>query len=212
LKKNLKNTVEKKLSYESSFKQKIRIKKMICFWFIIDLLAYKIKKIAELYKKIIGEEYRKEIKEFNLSNAKKILHVGAGSYPLTALILSEIDNVDIVTIDNNSKSVELADKVIKREKLQDRIKVENGNATRYPLDGFDTIIISGCSVPKIKILDHVFKNIQPNCRVIVREAYNDDDSMIDYIKSYTGISFIKRTSSTPLSGFNWKSFYFKKID
>ncbi|KAA0004740.1 MAG: methyltransferase domain-containing protein [Thermoplasmata archaeon] len=202
---------EEKPLYESSFKQKIRIKKMICFWYMIDLLAYKIKKIAELYKRIIGDEYRKEIKKFNLYNAKKILHIGAGSYPLTALILSEINHIKIVTIDNNSKSVKLADKVIQREKLQGRIKIENGDATNYPVDGFDTIIVSGCSTPKIKILDHVFRNIKPDCRVIVREAYNDNDLITNYIKSYQNISFIEKISSNPLPGFRWESLCLKKI-
>ena len=104
---------------------------------------------------------------FNLKNAENILHIGCGAFPISAMILHEVNGGKIVGIDSNSKFVNLARKVINNKNLSDRIEIKHGNGMSFPLNDFDTIIISSCSNPKIKILEHVFKTAIPQITVAI---------------------------------------------
>jgi len=140
------------------------------FWHIIDRLSSRSKLIANLYEETVGKEYKKEREKFDFSKSKKILHIGGGAYPITAFNLSDLNNVEIVTIDHNKKSIEIAKKMIKEKNLNHKISAKVGNGTDYPLEGFDLIIISGCSFPKIKVINHVLNNAEPNAKIVIREA------------------------------------------
>jgi cyclopropane fatty-acyl-phospholipid synthase-like methyltransferase len=187
-----------------------RIKKANLFWIIIDKMAYRMKDFAKLYEKTVGNEYRKEREKFDLSKAKKILHIGCGSYPLTAIILAEMDNVNIVTIDNSPRAVKLANKVISKKKLNGKIKAEQGDGTIFPLDEFDTIIISGCSVPKIKVLEHAFKDSKPKSRIIIRDAILDMESIINNSNPHQNIKIVEKMENHIFPDSTYNSFYLLK--
>jgi len=206
----VKNTGGKKPSYIPTFSQELATKNGILFWHYADRIACKIKTLGELYERIIGTSYKEERKEFNLSESKNILHIGCGSYPITAMILAEIDEVKIVAIDRNKRSLKRADEVIRRRNFEDKIRTDYGNGTNYPLEGFDTIIVSGCSVPKIKVLTYVLKNAQPKSRIIVRTSYTDVESLIYSLNLQDDISIIKKMESRPLPGSIWTAFYLVK--
>lgn len=194
----------------SSFLQRFGENKAFYFWHYIDRLSYRVKFIAKMYERIIGEEYRKEIEKFNLSESKNILHIGCGAYPITAMVLAELDNVNIVTIDSIPKSVKYASKLISKRNLNDKIKAEYGEGTDYPLEGFDTIIISGCSIPKIKIIEHVLKNSKPNTRIIIRDTYIDIKSLVKSTNSVCNIEFVEKMDNYPFPTSRWDSYYFLK--
>jgi len=60
------------------------------YWYIIDNLAFKLDKFAEIYyKKSIGSQYRMEYQTFNISKNDKVLHIGSGAFPLTEITLAE---------------------------------------------------------------------------------------------------------------------------
>ena len=126
------------------------------------------------------------------------------------MILAEMDDVKIVTIDKNKRSLKRADKVICRRNLENKIRTDYGNGTNYPLNGFDTIIVSGCSVPKIKVLTYVLKNAQPKTCIIVRASYIDIESLIYSLNLQDGVSIVEKMESRPISGSMWTAFYLVK--
>ena len=207
-----KNGGEAIIDYKYTFMEAYRVKKANLFWIIIDKLAYRINDLAKLYEKTVGNEYRKEREKFVLSKAKKILHIGCGSYPLTAMILAEMDGVNIVTIDSSSRAVKLANKVISKKKLNGKIKAEQGDGTKYPLDEFDTIIISGCSVPKIKVLEHVFKDSKPKSRIIIRDSILDMESIVNNSNPHQNIAIVKKMKNHLFPDSKWDSYYLVKND
>ena len=175
------------------------------------MLACKLHKLAEFYDKTVGKVYRMEMKQFALSDAKNILHIGSGSYPMTAMVLAEMDDVNIVTIDNNPRSITKANEIISRNKLVEKIVAKQGDGTKYPLDEFDTIIVSGCSFPKIQVLEHVFKNAKPQSRIIIRDSYLDMDSIINGLNTGNEISVLKKIENHPTTQRSgWESFYLIK--
>ena len=74
------------------------------------------------------------------------------------------------------------------------------------MDKFDTIIVSGCSIPKIEILKHVFKNAEYGSNIIVREASRPTKSVIKLIDSYENINLIREMENRALSIMEWMSY------
>ena len=180
------------------------------FWYCVDLFSHINNKIAKLYEKYIGSQYEKEIDAFNLKNHKHILHIGSGAYPISALTLSKNNGVKIVGIDRSSFSVDLAKKVIRQKKLENKIEIVNSNGLTFPVDDFDLIVVSGCSVPKIPVLEHVFKNAKKDTRFIIREGEQTLESIMELIDKYPTISIIKELKCYPGPTIGWQSFYLEK--
>ena len=184
-----------------------------CYWNIIDNLAYKIDKIANLYDDKISKEYEKECEECNIKKDSNILHIGCGAYPITAMTINSTNGAKVVGIDKNPRSVKLARNLICKRNLQSKITIEKGDGENYPVDKFDTIIISGCSYPRERILDHIFEKAKDNSKIIVRESHTTVKSLIEYIDSYKNIKIVKKIENHSLFLFRnlkWQSFYLNK--
>ena len=193
------------INTKDNSKEEYRIKRGNFFWKIVDIFACKIKIIAKLYEKTVGKEYIEETRKFNLSNAKKVLHIGCGSYPITALKLAEMGYDNIVTIDEDLKAIKRANKIIDTRNLNGRVKAKFGSGTSYPLEEFDTIIVSGCSIPKKKVLEHVFKNSKPKTRIIVRQTKMDLGAFINNLNPPQDISIIDKKENYLLPNIYWDS-------
>ena len=180
------------------------------FWRCTEILCCKIKILGEIYEKIIGTEYKKENKIFDVSKSKNILHIGCGRYPITALTLVKNYDANIVVIDRDPEVVSSAIQIVNDKKLSDKIAVRVGDGTKYPMEDFDTIIVSSCSIPKIKILEHIFKTSKPNNKIIVRELKWETKAINDFIDSNNDVLLVKKIDNYSFPYFRWSSFYCMK--
>jgi precorrin-6B methylase 2 len=197
-------------SYKYSFLVRFNISRFNYFWKAIDFIACKIKRFAKLYEDTISKEYIREVKLFNISESNNILHIGCGSYPVSAITLSQINGSKVVGIDRDPRAIEQAKKVINKKNLQDKISINIGDGRNYPIKEFDTIIISGCSVPKIEILNYIFNEAKLNCKIIVREIYGASKAVEDCIKLHDNIKIINKIGNHPFPTSKWESFYLIK--
>lgn len=212
-KEGLNNRRGKYSSHEHRFVVDLNTRINNYFWQCTDILSCKMEKIAKIYEKSIGKEYEKEIKAFDISNDKSILHIGCGAYPITAMTLAKINGARIVAIDKNPKAIKLAKNVVEEKNLHTKITIEQGDGTSYPVEEFDTIIVSGCSIPKIKILEHIFEMAKSQSKIIVRESNLFANSLLKGIKSHQNIELVKKIENYPfpsIKAFGWQSFYLIK--
>jgi precorrin-6B methylase 2 len=179
------------------------------YWRIIDYLSYKIEKIGQFYEKNIGNQYIKESQFFDISKSKKILHIGCGSYPLTAIILAKKFNKKVSAIDRNPKAVEKAKKIVKKKNLQDKINVFCADGKNYQINGYDTVIISGCTIPFEKIMLNVFKTTEPGSRIISRVSSDEKQKINDMIHCFENISVLNHIVNCSFP-FKWDSYMFHK--
>ena len=192
--------------FEYSFKMKFNISKSNYFWKAIDFIACKVKRFATLYENTISKEYKREGELFKISESKNILHIGCGAYPVTAITLARLNGSKVLGIDKDAKAIKMATNVINKNNLQDKISFDIGDGRSYPVERFDTIIISSCSVPKIDILKHIFKTAKINCKIIVREINGASDLVVDCINLHKNIEIIKRIGNHPFPTSKWESF------
>jgi precorrin-6B methylase 2 len=189
---------------------KIQKIKLNYFWHLIDFLSYFFNRFGLIYENIIGKEYEKEIKKFELFDSKNIFHIGCGAYPITALVLEKKTSANIVTIDKDSMAIKFAKKVIKKKKLENRINIDIGNGQKFPVKNYDTIILSSCSSPKEKILKHIFSKANINTKIIVRDVNKNIDNLNDIINSNNNIKLINKINNGSIPYFKWYSIYLKK--
>ncbi|MFW6120908.1 MAG: nicotianamine synthase family protein [Petrotogales bacterium] len=175
-------------------------------------MANKNRKIAEIYEKGIGTEYEKEFKTFGISEHNKVLHIGCGAYPLTEITLVNVTGTKVVGVDKNPKAVNLANEIIRKKNLDEKIAIYTGNGLNYPVDKFDVIIVSSCSIPKEEILENVFKRVKKNSAIIVREIDYAIDYILDYIDHHNDITLVKkmRFNTMFLIPIFWNALYLKK--
>lgn len=188
-------------------------KQIIFFWIFIDNIAYKFEIIAKLYDKLICTVYKNEYEASNISNEDKVLHIGCGAYPLTEMTLSRITGAKIVGIDRNPKAIKLANDIVNKKNLQDKIKIDHGNGMNYPLEEFNMIIVSSCTLPLLQVVDYIFKNVKNNSKVIVRELDAAVEPLINLIDLQDNIILVKKIEKHQFpfyKPFGWSSFYLVK--
>ncbi len=200
------NNGEKKLPYSYSFYDKIKIWQSNLFWRVVDILSFKLTKVAKIYDNVI-KEYEREIEIFEISESKKILHIGCGSYPITAYTLSNMSKGEIVCIDKSNKAIKRSVRYISDKNLNERISIKHGDGASFPLEGFDTIIISSCSIPKFRILEHLFNNAPPNCKIVVREQPGPGNFVSEYIELCSDkVDVVKKVDNKAFPTAKWDSY------
>lgn len=198
------------IEYKFTFWQRFHSARGNLFWKLVDWLSFKFKKLAKIYDMTVGNEYRKERKNFNLSHSKRVLHIGCGSYPITAMVMAEAGDVNVVTIDEDARAIKRAEKILKKNNLNGKIKADIGNGLEYPLKDFDTIIISGCAVPKAKIFERVVKEADSNSNIIIRSSFVDIESIIDNMNPRQDVSIEKKIKNHLFPRSDWESFFIVK--
>lgn len=184
-----------------------------CFWEVADNWSYKNDAITKLYNKTIGKEYRKEYENCDISAHSNILHIGCGSYPLTEIILASCTKGKIVGIDKNSQSVHRGQQVIKKNNLDNRIVLKHGDGLDFPVEEFDMVIVSSCSQPKVKILQHLFQKVKSHSTIIVREVDIATKDIINYIDAHPNIELKQQIRHNPFPFFEpigWTTFCLTK--
>jgi precorrin-6B methylase 2 len=183
------------------------------FWEIADTWSYKNEKIAQLYNKSIGKEYRKEYENCGVQGNADILHIGCGAYPLTEIVLASCSTGHIVGIDKNPQTVKRAQQMIQKNKLENHIQIKHGDGQDYPVHTFDFIIISSCSLPKVKILNHIFQKAKSRSTIIAREVDIATKDILQCIDTQEDIILKKQIRHNPFPFFEpigWTTFCLEK--
>jgi precorrin-6B methylase 2 len=178
------------------------------FWHLVDIFSGTSSIVGTFYEHYIGKEYERENKQFNLHKNQSFLHIGCGAYPITAIILEKYVSGPIVAIDKNPFVVAIAQNIIKKKKLQDKILIKQGDGSEYNVSNFDTIIISSCSIPKEKIVDNVFNNAKPSSTIIVRELFSEIQTFKNLIQSYNCINQNGEIDCRVFPKLHWRSYCF----
>ncbi len=166
------------------------------FWQYVDIIACKMQRAEKNYERFTGKKYEEELKLFNISDGDKVLFIGCGQYPITAIILTKLYDVNITAIDKNPKAIELAKNVIHKKKLEEKITIEEGDGIDYPVDKYDVVILGGLLFPKKLIYNHVFESVKPGTKIILRLSILYYSLMYEDINSYKDFFIYKTIDRT----------------
>jgi histidine 2-aminobutanoyltransferase len=109
-----------------------------------------------------------EGKMAKLEKNDKVIILGGGSLPLSALTYTKVFGVQCTCIDIDERAVITSRLLIKHLNLENKIEIQLGDAFEYALEGYDLILVV-CLLPKKEALRHVFAE-NAKSKVIYRSA------------------------------------------
>ena len=188
--------VKKSFIYDHDLIEYIHGKISNYIWQYVDIISCKMEGVENNYELFTGKKYEEEFKIFDISDGDKILFIGCGQYPITAIILARLYDVNIIAIDKNPKAIKLAKSVIHKKNLEDKIIIEEGDGVDYPVDAFDVVILGELLFPKKLIYNHVFGSVKPGTKIILRLNLVYYNSMSEYINAHRDFSIYKTLDRT----------------
>lgn len=155
-------------------------------WYLLEMMVVKndffLKIYNTFYEHTINKIIEEEIKIADICKDDKVLHIGCGPFPITAMCLRKITGADVVTIDKRSLAVSLAKNYLKNKKIEG-INIFCDSGESFPIKDYDVIVITSSVGPRQNVLENVFENSYNKCRVICRELSLVDKSTLEYIKN-----------------------------
>jgi len=150
-------------------------------YFKFEVFSSNVSFFSCIYIKFHEPSVKKEIKLADLLQDDKILHIGCGAIPYTAIVLAKKTNAHITCIDNKHQTIDVANVYLKKHNLLDKITIEHGEGTTYDVSKFDTVVISyGISCQDL-VLKHVLSSIKKGAKIVLRRYTAEKNEYIDSI-------------------------------
>jgi 2-polyprenyl-3-methyl-5-hydroxy-6-metoxy-1,4-benzoquinol methylase len=145
-------------------------RKLLCFlYYYLEVFSVKSRFVHRWYTKWIGNIFVDEFQLAEVTEQDQVLHIGCGSLPTMSILAATEAHVKVVAIDNDRKAIQRAKQYIASQHLSDRIMVEYGDGTAYPVHPFDVIFIATNVTPIDSMLQNLRVNAKPEARIICRD-------------------------------------------
>lgn len=125
--------------------------------------------LSRLYMAPYRKVVQREIELAGLKAGERVLQVGAGSIPFSAIYLAQLGGVSVCAIDIDQQAIARARKKVQELNLAHRVRVELGNGKDFPLTGFTAAFIALQAAPKEEIISHIMNKGRGGMRVVVRQ-------------------------------------------
>lgn len=116
------------------------------------------------YKNIV----KNEVKLAEIKNCDKVLCIGGGPIPSTAIEVANQTDAKVHVIDMDSDAVACARDIVKRLGLHHKIIVDQGRGEDVDIAPYNVIHVALQVTPKEDVLKHIWSNSKMGDRIIVR--------------------------------------------
>ncbi len=120
--------------------------------------------ILTYYKPIV----KKEVELSNAQHHNKILCVGGGYFPCTAILFHKLSGATVTVIDNDMDTIIKSTKLIKSLGLSEKVIVKYTDGIDVFAHDFDIIHIAMQISPKEKVFKHIHSNMRKDAKIMVR--------------------------------------------
>lgn len=140
----------------------------------------------------------------------RVAFVGSGALPVSALILSEKYNLDVVCVDNDEEAVSLSKEIFSRSHSKKIVAFESGGQD-FDYSGIDIVFLASLAQPKLEILKQIKKFSVRG--VITRDPIGPYDAFYEPVdqKILTQAGFEITTSSAPAENVMHRSLFLKPV-
>ncbi|WP_440108812.1 nicotianamine synthase family protein [Paenibacillus sp. QZ-Y1] len=132
------------------------------------------------YIETLSRSVRNELRIFRISDSSKVLFVGSGAFPLSALTIAQETNAEIVCLDIDLEAVEKGKRVAETSGLGNKIIFSGKPLKELSYVGEAThIVIASLVSNKLEILNDLKETIQPRTQIMMRYG-NGLKSLFNY--------------------------------
>ena len=116
------------------------------------------------YKNLV----KQEVTLAGIQPGDKVLCVGGGPSPFSAILIHEYTGAEVTIIDNENHSVDIAQELIKKLGYSEAIKVSYGDGRSFSPRGYTVIQLAVQISPMDKVFGHLLKNSKLGTRILMR--------------------------------------------
>lgn len=124
---------------------------------------------ARLYSLPYRKTVQREIDLAGITSSDRVLNIGCGAVPFTAVYLSLLSGAEVCALDLDREAVERARAYLKKKELPGRIQVVEGDGALYTSHGFTAVVVALQAEPKEDILNNLFSWSPPGSRFVFRQ-------------------------------------------
>ncbi len=135
---------------------------------ILEKIVAGNKTLVGLYANFYSDVIENEIKLAAISAKDRVLNIGCGGIPFSALLIAKLSGARVWAVDCDMKAVQVARCCVAAQKLDHLITIVHLNGVDpVPFD-FDVALVALQARPKKAILDNLLQTGNSNCRLIFR--------------------------------------------
>ncbi len=127
---------------------------------------------------------KNELQLSSIKKHQKVLVIGSGPLPLTAILYWQKTKCRIDCIDNKKNNVRISNKVIKKLMIGDKIKIRYYDGKKDFSKKYDIVFVAALALPKKLILENIYNSTKPNCKIIVRTVSGLNKILYEPIDDY----------------------------
>ncbi|RQD74845.1 hypothetical protein [Desulfonatronospira sp. MSAO_Bac3] len=124
------------------------------------------------YKKML----QSEIKASGIKPGMKVMHVGCGPLPMTAMGLAGF-GARVTAVDQDAGTLGWAERALEKSGTKNKVSLASGCGTTLDFTGFDAVWLSLHVRPMGPVLNRVMEHVSPGSRIVFRDPR-------DYLCSY----------------------------
>jgi len=137
---------------------------------IENLISY-IPFLARLYSSPYQKVVKKEIELGDITHKDRILNVGCGAVPFTAIHIVKYTGAEVIAIDHDSNAVQKARTLLAKTGYDKKIKVQlKSGEENLNTDDFSAAVVALQASPKTEILNNLLQYGGKGVRIIFRKA------------------------------------------
>ncbi len=124
--------------------------------------------LGRLYHRVFYQKLvEKEMKIAGVKPGMRVLQVGCGPYPFSAIMLAEKGCI-VEAIDNNPEAIKKAEIVIKRLGLEKKVSLKLKEGETLGFSEFDRTFLALHVEPKDRVLCKAINEMKPECKIVFR--------------------------------------------
>ncbi len=111
-----------------------------------------------------------EVDLANITDKDRVLFIGSGPFPISAILLSQITSARVDCFDHSREAVSTSEMVIEKLGLSDRIRILNAGGDTQKIYGYNVIMVAILTQPKSEILYNAQFSVPERTRIICRTS------------------------------------------
>lgn len=134
-----------------------------------EKILYRSNKLVNIYDLYYRNLVKKEIVLADIKNTDKVLIVGGGAVPCTAINIATKTNARVDVIDIDEEAIKSSSNLIKRLGLEERVRVYLENGRNIDVSDYDVVHIALQVNPKEEIVDNIWNKSKVGTRLLIRQ-------------------------------------------
>lgn len=134
-----------------------------------EKILHKRKPLFNLYGMIYSKVLNKEFFLGGFCAKDRIVNIGCGAVPFTAIYLSQKIGAKVVALDKDADALEKAHYSLRKYGLEKNIELVEADATKYVPRYYTGALVALQAEPKKKILENLLSNGEKGASLIFRQ-------------------------------------------